>query len=108
MTLATRQTFAAARISSIVAFFVRRHSSRGSIATYMPILVRNLKQSATVFEGLKTRINQMEHARVDRGPCRHVLLDWPTPTSQKLSRSLVRERGQDLRSCATHLVEALR
>src|SRR5580693_4475499 len=54
MTLATRQTLAAAAISSIVAFFSRKHSFSASIATSVPILLRNLKQSATVFAGVYT------------------------------------------------------
>ena len=55
MTLATRQILAAAQSSSIVAFFDRRHSFNASMETSRPILFRNLKQSATVFAGVKTR-----------------------------------------------------
>src|SRR6267378_2889395 len=55
MTLATRQILAAAQSSSIVPFFECRHSFNASMATSSPILFRNLKQSATVFAGVKTR-----------------------------------------------------
>ena len=69
--------------------------------------MRNLKQSTTVFEGLRTQINQMaEHGRLDLwslSPCTPGL----TYVKMTLSRSLVRDRRQDLRSCATHVVKAL-
>jgi hypothetical protein len=51
---ATRQTLAAAQSSSMDAFLRRRYSRRASSATSMPILLRNLKQSATVFAGVYT------------------------------------------------------
>src|ERR1700691_3587992 len=54
MMFATRQTLAAAHSSSIEAFLRRRHSRRASRATSVPILLRNLKQSATVFAGVYT------------------------------------------------------
>src|SRR6202051_3617539 len=54
-TLATRQTLGAAASSSIEAFFCWRHSLRASIAPSRPTLLRNLKQSATVFAGENTR-----------------------------------------------------
>ncbi len=52
MTLDIRQTLAASHRSSIVAFFSRQQSRSASMATSSPILLRNLKQSATVLAGV--------------------------------------------------------
>ncbi|HYU24085.1 MAG TPA: hypothetical protein VEO74_02700, partial [Thermoanaerobaculia bacterium] len=55
MTAATRQTRAKRQSSSIVNRFCRQPSRIAAMATSMPTLLRNLKQSATVFAGEKTR-----------------------------------------------------
>src|SRR6185369_2206298 len=51
ITLATRQILAYFQRSSILHLRLRRHSRSASIATSRPILLRYLKQSATVFAG---------------------------------------------------------
>ena len=51
MTLDMRQIFSASQSSSIVDFFCCQQSRSASIATSTPLLLRHLKQSATVLAG---------------------------------------------------------
>ena len=53
MMFATWQTFAAAQSSCMEAFLRCRHSRRASSVMSVPILLRNLKQSALVFAGVR-------------------------------------------------------
>src|SRR6185369_7757989 len=55
ITLATLQIFAYFQRSSNLHLRLRRHSRSASIATSRPILLRYLKQSATVFAGQYSR-----------------------------------------------------